>query len=451
MKKSILLLFTFCSMVHAQSQIQIPYQRHILPNGLNIILHEDHSTPTVSVNIWYHVGSAYEKVGHTGFAHLFEHLMFEGSGHVAEGDFDKFLETVGGENNASTNRDRTNYFENVPSNALELPLYLDSDRMGYLLDSMSAEKVDGQREVVKNERRQRYENAPYGLAWENIYKNLYPEGHPYNWTTIGSMADLDAASYNDVVSFFKTYYVPNNASLVIAGDINPKETLKLVEKWFGKIPAGKPVPPLNPVSAKLNEEKIVTIEDNVQLPRLYMAWITPPFFDPGDAEMDILSSIFTQGKNSRLYNKLVYEMQIAQDVTAFQASGKLSSEFIIIATARAGHNLDKLKNVIQDEINKIKKDPPTQRELERSVNQYEASFLDDLEKPSRKADLLNLYFYYTGNPDYSNESLSRYKALSPDDIQAAVLTYLQNNNWVVLSIVPKGKTDMAVQTKTEGK
>ena len=451
MNKIIFLLITLLSMIHAQNQINIPYTRYILPNGLNLILHEDHSTPTVSINIWYHVGSAYEKAGHTGFAHLFEHLMFEGSGHVAEGDFDKFLESVGGDNNASTNRDRTNYFENVPSNALELALYLDSDRMGYLLDSMSAEKVDGQREVVKNERRQRYENTPYGLAWENIYKNLYPEDYPYNWTTIGSMADLDAASYNDVAEFFKTYYVPNNASLVIAGDINPEEALKLVEKWFGGIPAGKPVGPLNPVSAKLNEEKVLTLEDNVQLPRLYMAWITPPFFAPGDAEMDILASIFTQGKNSRLYNRLVYDLQIAQDVTAYQASGKLSSEFIIIATARAGHNLDELKNVIQDEINKIKTNPPAQRELDRAVNQYESSFLDDLEEPSRKADLLNLYFYYTGNPDYTNEALSRYKALSPDDIQASALTSLQDNGRVILSIVPKGKTELAVQTKSEGK
>ena len=451
MKRIIFLLFTLCSLVHAQNRINIPYERYILPNGLNIILHEDHSTPTVSVNIWYHVGSAYEKVGHTGFAHLFEHLMFEGSGHVAEGDFDGLLESVGGYNNASTNRDRTNYFENVPSNALELALYLDSDRMGFLLDSMSAEKVDGQREVVKNERRQRYENSPYGLAWENIYKNLYPEGYPYNWTTIGSMADLDAASYNDVAEFFKTFYVPNNASLVIAGDINANEALKLVEKWFGGLPAGEPVPSLNPESAKLNEEKIITIEDNVQLPRLYMTWITPPFFAPGDADMDILSNIFSQGKNSRLYKKLIYEMQIAQDVTAFQSSGKLSSEFIIIATARAGHNLEELKNAIQEEINKIKLKPPSQRELERAVNQYEASFLDDLEKPDRKADLLNLYFYYTGNPDYSNEAISRYRALSPDDIQAAALTYLQDNSRVVLSIVPKGKTDLAVQTKTEGK
>ena len=451
MYKIIVLSFLLCSLVFAQYQIKIPYERYILSNGLNVILHEDHSTPTVSVNTWYHVGSAYEKAGRTGFAHLFEHLMFEGSGHVAEGNFDRFLEAVGGDNNASTNTDRTNYFEDVPVNALELCLYLDSDRMGYLLDAMSPEAVDGQRDVVKNERRQSYENRPYGLAWETIYKNLYPEGHPYNWTTIGSMADLSAASYDDVVEFFKTYYIPNNASLVIAGDIDTKETLKLVEKWFGEIPAGKPVPPLNPAAVKLNEEKLVTLEDNVQLPRIYMVWITPQYFAPGDAEMDILASILTEGKNSRLYQKLVYELQIAQDVSAFQSSNKLSSEFMIIATARAGHTLEELKKVIQKEIDKIKKEPPGQRELERAVNQYEASFLDALERPNSKADLLNKYFYYTGNPDYANEAFSRYKALNPDDIQAATLTYLPDNGRVVLSIVPKGKTDLAVQSKEEGK
>lgn len=454
MKKLFLLLFVLCSVIQAQNKITIPYERHVLKNGLNVILHEDHSTPTVAVNTWYHVGSGYEKVGRTGFAHLFEHLMFEGSGHVAEGNFDKLLEAAGGENNGSTNTDRTNYYEDVPSNALELALYLDSDRMGFLVDAMTPEKVDGQRDVVKNERRQSYENRPYGLSWETIYKNLYPEGHPYNWTTIGSMADLSAASFDDVVQFFKTYYVPNNASLVIAGDIDPKETMKLVEKWFNDIPAGKPVPPQNPAAAKLNEEKILTLEDKVQLPRLYMTWITPQYFAPGDAEMSVLASIFSGGKNSRLYQKLVYDLQIAQDVSAFQNSNKLSSEFMIIATARAGHNLTELENVIQEEINKIKNTPPTQRELDRAVNQYEASFLDALERPGGfggKADLLNTYFYYTGNPDYSNEDLSRFKALSADDIQAAALSYLPDNGRVVLSIVPQGKTDLAVKSNAEGK
>jgi zinc protease len=453
MKKQLLILFVLCSVVAAQS-LKIPYTRYVLPNGLNVILHEDHSTPTVSVNTWYHVGSGHEKVGRTGFAHLFEHLMFEGSKNVAEGDFDKLLEAAGGQNNGSTTEDRTNYFEDVPSNALELALYLDSDRMGFLVEAMSQEKLDGQRDVVKNERRQSYENRPYGLAEETILKHLFPQGHPYSWPVIGSMEDLSAASYQDVVDFFRTYYVPNNASLVISGDINPKETIKLVEKWFGGIPAGKPVQPQNPAAVKLYEEKTITLEDKVQLPRLYMTWITPARFTPGDAEMDVLANVLSGGKNSRLYQKLVYELQIAQDVYAYQASSKLVSQFQIVATARSGHNLTELKNVIEQELNKIKKESPAQREIQRVVNQYEANFLDQLERPGGfggKADLLNTYYYYTGNPDYANEDLARYKSLAPEDVQFAAQRYLPDNARVILSIVPKGKTDLAIQPKTEVK
>ncbi|NJD22156.1 MAG: insulinase family protein [Melioribacter sp.] len=454
MRKILVLLITLCSVLSAQSQIKIPYTRHVLSNGLNVLLHEDHSTPTVTVNTWFHVGSGYEKPGRTGFAHLFEHLMFMGSGHVAEGEFDKLLEAAGAENNGSTTEDRTNYYEDLPSNALELALYLDSDRMGFLVDAMTPQSVDAQRAVVKNERRQSYENRPYGLSEETILKNLYPPTHPYSWPVIGSMSDLSAATYDDVVEFFKTYYVPNNASISIAGDINPAETLKLVEKWFGGIPAGKPVEPQNPAAVRLNEEKILVMEDRVQLPRLYMTWITPPRFTPGDAELDVLANILSGGKNSRLYQKLVYELQIAQDVRASQGSSKLSSQFQIVSTARAGHTLEELKNVIQQEIDKIKNEAPKQRELQRTVNQYEASFLDALEKPGGfggKANQLNEYFYYTGNPDYANEDLSRYKALSVNDIQTAAQTYLRDNGRVILSIVPKGKTDLAVQPKAEGK
>lgn len=453
MKKQLLLLLVLCSVVSAQA-LKIPYTRYVLPNGLNILLHEDHSTPTVSVNTWFHVGSGYEKVGRTGFAHLFEHLMFEGSGHVAEGDFDKLLEAAGGENNGSTTEDRTNYYEDVPTNALELALYLDSDRLGFLVDAMTKEKVDGQRDVVKNERRQSYENRPYGLSEETILKQLFPSSHPYSWPVIGSMADLSAASFEDVVEFFRTYYVPNNASLVISGDIDPKETIKLVEKWFGAIPAGKPVPPQNPAAAKLTEEKIVMLEDRVQLPRLYMTWITPAKFAPGDAEMDVLANVLSGGKNSRLYQKLVYELQIAQDVYAYQASSKLVSQFQIVSTARSGHTLAEIKSVIEQELNKIKTEAPTQREVQRVVNQYEASFLDQLERPggfSGKADMLNSYYYYAGNPDYANEDLARYKSLCVEDVQFAAQKYLPDNARVVLSIVPKGKTDLAIQPKTEAK
>jgi len=454
MRKILVLLITLCSVLSAQSQIKIPYTRHVLSNGLNVLLHEDHSTPTVTVNTWFHVGSGYEKPGRTGFAHLFEHLMFMGSGHVAEGEFDKLLEAAGAENNGSTTEDRTNYYEDLPSNALELALYLDSDRMGFLVDAMTPQSVDAQRAVVKNERRQSYENRPYGLSEETILKNLYPLTHPYSWPVIGSMTDLSAATYDDVVEFFKTYYVPNNASISIAGDINSQETLKLVEKWFGGIPAGKPVEPQNPAAVRLNEEKILVMEDRVQLPRLYMTWITPPRFTPGDAELDVLANILSGGKNSRLYQKLVYELQIAQDVRASQGSSKLSSLFQIVSTARAGHTLEELKNVIQQEIDKIKNEAPKQRELQRTVNQYEASFLDALEKPGGfggKANQLNEYFYYTGNPDYANEDLSRYKALSVNDIQTAAQIYLRDNGRVILSIVPKGKTDLAVQPKAEDK
>jgi zinc protease len=424
-------------------RISVPYTRFVLPNGLNVILHEDHSTPTVAVNIHYHVGSGREKPGRTGFAHLFEHLMFEGSKNVPEGKFDEWLEAAGGNNNGSTNFDRTNYFETIPSNALELALFLESDRMGYLLDAMSPKKVDGQRDVVKNERRQSYENRPYGMAFLKIVENLYPKGHPYSWPTIGSMKDLSAASYRDVVEFFKTWYVPNNASLVIAGDIDVARTRTLVEKWFNEIPRGKPIPPINPPAAYLNVEKRLMMEDNVQLPRLYMCWHTPPAFTGMDATADVLASVLAGGKNSRLYKRLVYELQIAQDVSATNFSGMLGSIFSIEATAREGHTLRELEAVIQEELNKIKQEPPTLREVQRAVNQYEASFLSRLESVEYKADILNSYYHLTGNPDFFQEDLSRYRAIDPTDVTAAAQTFLGDNHRLVLSIVPKGKKNLA--------
>jgi zinc protease len=422
-----------------------------LPNGLNVILHEDHSTPTVAVNVWYHAGSAREKTGRTGFAHLFEHILFEGSGHVAEGDFDNLLEAAGANNNGSTTPDRTNYYETMPSNALELALFLESDRMGYLLEAMSPEKVDGQRDVVKNERRQRYENQPYGMAWIALNENLYPNDHPYHWPTIGYMEDLTAASYDDVAEFFKKYYAPNNASLVIAGDIDPAQIRALVEKWFSDVQRGAAVPPQATPSAYLENEKRIVMEDRVQLPRLYMAWLSAPFYSPGDAELDLLSRVLAGGLNSRLYKRLVYDLQIAQDVTAFQSSNLLSSEFMIIATARSGHTLTELEMVIQEEIDKLKNEPPSAREVQRAVNQFEASFLRRLESIESKADLLNHYFMYTGNPDYLEEDLARYKAIGLEDLSTVAKTYLRDDGRVVLSIVPQGKKELAAAMGKEGK
>ncbi|HLF13574.1 MAG TPA: pitrilysin family protein [Bacteroidota bacterium] len=429
-----------------RSQLSLTYEKFTLPNGLQVIFHEDHTLPLVSVNTYYHVGSGHEKPGRTGFAHLFEHLMFEGSANVPEGKFDEWLEAAGGNNNGSTNSDRTNYWEDSPSNALELGIFLEADRMGGLLATMSPAKVDGQRDVVKNERRQSYENRPYGMAEITISENLFPPNHPYHWPTIGSMADLSAASYEDVVEFFRTYYVPNNASVVIAGDIDPVKTRELVTKWFGPIPAGNPVPPIDPPVAFLAGEKRSVMEDKVQLPRLYMCWLTPAAFTPGDAEMDLVAGVLTGGKNSRLYKRLVYELQIAQDVSAGQGSRALGSYFSIEATAKAGHTLGEIEKIIHEEIETLRKTPPDRRELARTVNGYESSFLARLQGVGGfggKADLLNSYFTRTGNPDYLNEDFSRYKAITPDDITAAVQKYLREDGRVILSVVPEGKPGLA--------
>ncbi|MGH7491371.1 MAG: M16 family metallopeptidase [bacterium] len=443
----VLLAFIGLLAIHARAQttLSVPYQRFILPNGLNVILHEDHTTPTVTVNVWYHVGSAHEKPGRTGFAHLFEHILFEGSKNVPEGSFDHWLEAAGGNNNGSTNTDRTNYYEDIPASALELALFLESDRMGYLLEAMTPGKVDGQRDVVKNERRQRYENTPYGLAFPILGENLYAPNHPFHWPTIGYMDDLTAASYEDVVEFFRKYYTPANASLVIAGDIEPVKTRQLVEKWFNDVQGQQQPEPLDMPPAFLNKEKRLTLEDRVQLPRLYVAWLTPPKLNPGDAEMDVVANVLAGGKNSRLYKRLVYEMQIAQDVSAFQASRESSSFFVVMATARDGHTLVELEQVIQAELDKLKTAAPDLREVQRVINQYEASYLSSLELVSSKADNLNNYYESTGNPDYFNEDLSRYLALEPEDVRSAALSFLKNDGRVILSIVPKGKLDLAVE------
>ncbi len=452
MKLRILFFVVLSSAVSLVSaQLKIKYQKFTLDNGLQVILHEDHSIPVISVNIWYHVGSGREKPGRTGFAHLFEHIMFEGSGHVPEGKFDQWLEAAGGDNNGSTTTDRTKYFENVPSNALELPLFLESDRMGYLLDVMTPARVDQQRDVVKNERRQSYENRPYGMAPIIIDENIFPPEHPYHWPTIGYMDDLTAAGYQDVVDFFKKYYIPNNAHMVIAGDINYTECKKLMNKWFEDVPAGKPVEPIAPPPAVLTEEKRLVTEDKVQLPRLYLVWLTPTHFSPGDAELDIFASIFAGGKNSRLYKRMVYDLQIAQDVSAFQASGKLASKFYVVATARSGHTLTEIETVIREELKRMKREAPSERELKRAVNQYEASFLDRLESIPGKADQLGDYYTETGNPDYFNEDLARYKAVDADDIETVAQTYLRDDGCLVLSVVPQGKRELAAAGRKEGK
>ena len=422
--------------------LEVPYRQFTLKNGLNVILHQDRSVPVVAVNVWYLVGSANERPGRTGFAHLFEHLMFEGSKNVREGEFDTLLEAAGGNNNGSTNNDRTNYIVDVPANALDLALFLESDRMGFLLDAMSPARVDGQRDVVKNERRQSYENRPYGMASLELDKMLWPASHPYSWPTIGHMEDLTAASYEDVVAFFKKYYAPNNASLVIAGDIDYDRTRALVERWFGDIPRGEMVEPIAPPAAVLTSVKRQTLTDQVQLPRLYLGWLTPRVYAPGDAALDLASSVLTGGKNSRLYKRLVYDMQAAQDVSAFQQSGQLGSSFLIVATARPGRSIDEIQKVIDEEIDRLRRDPPDAREIERAVNQIEAGFYRRMERVGGfggKADQLNAYFAAGGSPDFFAEDLARYTSLSAADVQAAVTRWLPPDRRVELMVQPEKK------------
>jgi zinc protease len=426
----------------APPPLEVAYRQFQLPNGLTVILHQDKTVPVVAVNVWYHVGSASEKPGRTGFAHLFEHLMFEGSKHVPEGQFDLLLEAAGANNNGSTSNDRTNYIIDVPSNALELALFLESDRMAYLLDAMPPEQVNSQRDVVKNERRQSYENRPYGMASLEIDRMLWPKGHPYSWPVIGYMEDLTAASQEDVVEFFKKYYAPNNASLVIAGDIDLDRTRALVEKWFGDVPRGQPVEPVAPPPAMLTEVKRQTITDQVSLPRIYLAWMTPRSYAPGDATLDVVSSILTGGKNSRLYKRLVYEEQMAQDVSAFQASNGLGSSFLVIATARRGRTAEELQKAIDEELDRLRGAPPDDRELQRALNQIEASFYRRMERVggfSGKADQLNAYYFAGGDPDFFAEDLARYTSLSPSDIQAAVVRWLPRDRRVELVVQPEAK------------
>lgn len=428
---------------YSQDRLSLPYQQFELDNGLTVILHQDTTAPVLATSIWYHVGSANERPGRTGFAHLFEHLMFEGSENVPEGKIDEWFEEVGGSPNGSTTTDRTNYLQQFSSNALDLALFIESDRMGYLLEAMSPESVDGQRDVVKNERRQSYENRPYGMAWQTIGEALYPDDHPYHWPVIGYMDDLSAAGYEDVVDFFERYYVPNNATLAIAGDLDYDEAHALVEKWFGEIPRGADVSPIEAPTPSLDEEKRIVIEDRVQLPRLYMAWTTPAAYHPGDAEMTLVGELLARGKNSRLYQKLVYDLQIADDVAAFQSSRRLGSQFMLYATARSGHTLDEIEQAIDEAIWNLQREPALDREVERLVNGYETSFYERLESVLTRADLLASYQFYTGNPDYFQEDLARFRAIDGSDLSAAARNHLPLNRRVVLSIVPEGNLALA--------
>src|SRR5580700_343739 len=392
---------------------QIKYEKYTLKNGLEVILAEDHRLPLVAVDLWYHVGPANERAGRTGFAHLFEHMMFEGSQHVGSKEHDRYLEAAGATDiNGTTDFDRTNYFETLPSNQLDLALWLESDRMGYLPDQLDQASLTNQQDVVRNERRQSVENAPYGIVEEALFHNLFPKGHPYFADVMGSHADIQAAKLEDIRNFFKLYYAPNNASLTIVGDFDPAQAKQFVEKYFGPLKRGAPVPKIPAVTPPITSERRAVIHDQVELPRVYMAWLTSPIFKPGDADADLSAQILGGGKSSRLYKKLVYEKQIALDVSASQQSLILGSVFEIVVTARPGHTADEIEKAIDEELSAFRKDGPTVAELERARNGIETQMIQGLERLGGfggVADRLNEYNHYLGNPDYIAKDLARYQ------------------------------------------
>lgn len=423
---------------------RIPFEKLTLPNGLEVILHEDHSTPIIAVDTWYKVGSGDEKPGRTGFAHLFEHIMFMGSQNVPVGQFDKWLEAAGANNNGTTTGDRTNYYETMPSNALPLALWLDADRMGRLLPVMDQAKLDLQRDVVKNERRQRYDNTPYGRWNETVMAALYPPDHPYHWPTIGSMADLSAASLDDVKQFFRTYYAPNNATLVIAGDFSRDSALTWVNRYFGPIPRGPQMPPRPVVpEVTLPRDTFLALEDRVTLPRLYQTWVTTRQYSPDDAPLDVLADVLAGDKNSRLYKSLVFDKQVAQDVTVFQNSTKLDGYFTIIVTPKPGHTPAEMARLVAQQVDSVVKYGITPRELARALNTRRAAFLDRMASVLGKADQLAEYNYFVGDPDYIQQDAARYDHVTAADVQRVATKYLTKPR-VVLTVVPQGKKELMV-------
>jgi predicted Zn-dependent peptidase len=403
------------------TRLHVPAERYVLPNGLTVILHEDHRLPTVVVDIWFRVGSKDERSGRSGFAHLFEHLMFMGTHNVPDGRFDGIMEAAGGQNNASTTEDRTNYFDWGPTNLLETFLWLEADRMATLADDMTKKKLDLQRDVVKNERRQRNENQPYGGVELVLPEKLYPEGHPYHHPVIGSHADLSAASVDDVKGFFRDYYVPANASLVISGDFQPAQARKLVEKYFGWM-TKKPVPEhATPPSVVLKQSERVQLTDAVQNARVVLAWHSPAVFQPGDAECDLLAAVLGGGKASRLHQSLVYQQKLAEEVEVEQQGLQYGSQFVVTVTAQAGHTAAELERAIDAELRKLQTAPVSARELERARAYVQTQQLQQIASPFGIADALNAFEFAFADPaQLEKRYLARYDAVTLEAVRKQI-------------------------------
>lgn len=438
------LALVFATPPASAQALSIPFVKSKLANGLTVILHEDHTVPVAVVNVTFDVGSRFEAPKRTGFAHLFEHLMFMGTARVPTKAFDGWMERAGGWNNAWTSEDRTDYFDVAPSTALPLLLWLEADRMRELGPLMTKEKLDAQRDVVRNERRQNVENTPYGIADVKIPEMLYPEAHPYHHPVIGSHADLEAATVDDVKQFFATYYDPANASLVVAGDFDPKAVKAEIERLFAGIPSkGKPKDPGAPGfdDTKTTLTKIVrdTVEDRVELPKVYMVWQSPKRYAPGDAELDLVSGILADGKASRLYRALVYEQKLAQTVAAAQNQGTLGSQFVVEIVARPGVSLDKLEAAVDAEIEKLRSGGVRDDELARAKNLVDAAFVTRMQSVRERASILNAYEAHTGDPGFVEKDRARYAQATAKDLKAIAQKVLVPNARAVLRIVPKAE------------
>jgi zinc protease len=419
---------------------ELRFETWTLPNGLTVIATEDHRLPLVAVDLWYKTGAGYETPGKSGFAHLFEHIMFQGSRNVPEDQFFPKLEAAGvADVNGTTDFDRTNYFETVPSNQLELALWLESDRMGFLLDTLTQERLDNQKAVVRKERQQSVENVPYVPGEEKLFQLLFPNSHPYGSYVIGSHADLEAASLDDVKSFFKSYYTPNNTSLVIAGDFDPATLKPLVEKYFGSIPKGGEPPPLNITTQPITAERRATVEDEVELPKVYFAWIGPRAMQAGDAEMALAATILGLEKTGRLEKALVLDKPIAQEVSVAWYSQVQGSILEIGITGNKGQTPESLEKAAWPVIEALTKQAPTAAEVERARRQWQADTLRGLEKIGGfggKADLLNYYHTIAGDAGFLPKDFARYDAVTPESIQKTYAETVRADNRVIVTVVP---------------
>ncbi len=442
MRKALLFLslLTVAPAAAGADELSIPHTRFQLDNGLDVLVIEDHATPQLSVVIWYKVGSRDEQAGKTGFAHLFEHLMFKGSAHVPDGKIDLLFEESGGWTNAWTWFDQTVYQDQSSSDFLERALYLEADRLAGLTDTLDQAKLDNQRDVVRNERRQSYENQPYGMAELLILGALWPEDFGYHWSTIGSHEDLVAATTEDVKAFFNKYYLPNNATMVVAGDVDPKQVKVLVEKYFGWIPRGAtPKRPSYPEPKPISKEITLTATDDVQVPKLFLTWRAPKAYAADEATLEVAADVLGGGKTSRLYERLVFKDRIAQDVSVDMTAFADGGEFTIEATAKPGVTTDKLKAAIDEEVAKLAKTGPTARELERVKNGFEAGFLGALESLMGRAERLARYTAMAGDPDYLAKDVERHRSVTDRAVKTAVGKYLKTNSRVSLVIGPEVK------------